>query len=36
MYLQSIADELGAKTKGLDLKGYPFGLLEKKGLLKKF
>lgn len=34
-YLHSIVTELGAKTDGLDLKGYPFGLLEKKGLLKQ-
>lgn len=32
-YLHEIVAELGAKTEGLDLKGYPFGLLEKKGLL---
>ena len=34
-HLHKVADKLGAETKGLDLKGYPFGLLEKKGLLKK-
>jgi adenylate cyclase, class 2 len=34
-YLHEVAHKLGVKTKELDLKGYPFGLLEKKGLLKK-
>jgi adenylate cyclase class 2 len=33
-YLQKVANKLGVKTKGLDLKGYPFSMLEKKGLLK--
>lgn len=32
-FLQSIVTEMGTETKGLDLKGYPFGLLEKKSLL---
>lgn len=32
-HLHSIVRKLGAKTKGLDLKGYPFGLLEKKNLV---
>lgn len=32
-FLQSIVAQIGAETKGLDLKGYPFGLLAKKGLL---
>jgi hypothetical protein len=32
-FLQSIVTKIGAETAGLDLKGYPFGLLAKKGLL---
>jgi len=32
-FLQSIVTQIGAETRGLDLKGYPFGLLKKKGLL---
>ncbi len=29
-YLHEVVKKLGAKTKGLDLKGYPYGLLEKR------
>jgi adenylate cyclase class 2 len=32
-HLHEVVKLLGAQTKGLDLKGYPFGLLEKKKLL---
>jgi len=32
-HLQSIVDDIGAKTRGPDIKGYPFGLLKKKGLV---
>jgi adenylate cyclase class 2 len=34
-YLHTVAEAIGAKTKGLDLKGYPFGLLKAKSLLKQ-
>jgi hypothetical protein len=34
-YLQNLVSEIGAQTNGLDLEGYPFGLLKKKGLLDK-
>ncbi|HSX30311.1 MAG TPA: class IV adenylate cyclase [Candidatus Saccharimonadales bacterium] len=32
-YLHQIVKKLGAKTKGLDLNGYPYGLLAKKKLI---
>ncbi|HUB92922.1 MAG TPA: CYTH domain-containing protein, partial [Verrucomicrobiae bacterium] len=33
-YLHEVTEKLGAETSGIDLKGYPFGILEKRKLLK--